>query len=526
MAEAAGQKKTKRNSSLLLFGIACLYCLIGFCYIPFESFYDEGVILVGAERVLRGEVPYKDFWVGYPPGSFWLVSSAFRCFGTTLFVARMVGVVCWGLLIGMTYLVATNMMSSRMAIFVSCLTLIWMKKGTGYNYPPVPALFWMYGGCLSLNHYLHTKKRIFLFFTGSCGGGAILFRHDFGIAFLLVLSLWNFLHHRLSLKKSFQDLFFLYGGALCVLLFPLMVLFLRGVAPKTLIQDLVVFPMKVYPEASALPIERMDPQDILPFSLTLFCLGSGIAAFLWRALRKNVWRNEDHLSAILLGLGILLFFPAKIRMDFAHLFGSFSPSILVGGYLFEQRIRDFENSPFSLRRGVLITVSILFAFLFGIFPMLQLVLPWTQDPIALGLFPHELPRARGFYSDPYFLHREKTIHYLQQQVMPDEKIYVGLTHHDRLIGNDVFFYFLCKRWPATRYHQLHPGIATQEKIQQEIIQDLEKNRTRYIVLWHLYPAPLLALQKEGSFRLDVFIRTHYQRIMTFGPYSVLKLKEA
>jgi hypothetical protein len=41
--------------------------------------YDEGLVLFGADRVLRGDVPYRDFWTLYGPASF--LRRSRDCFG-------------------------------------------------------------------------------------------------------------------------------------------------------------------------------------------------------------------------------------------------------------------------------------------------------------------------------------------------------------------------------------------------------------------------------------------------------------
>ena len=50
--------------------------------------YDEGLVLVGADRVLRGDIPYRDFWTLYGPGSFYLLAGLFRLFGEFALVER------------------------------------------------------------------------------------------------------------------------------------------------------------------------------------------------------------------------------------------------------------------------------------------------------------------------------------------------------------------------------------------------------------------------------------------------------
>ena len=50
--------------------------------------YDEGLVLVGADRVLRGEMPYRDFWTLYGPGSYYLLAGLYRVFGEFALVER------------------------------------------------------------------------------------------------------------------------------------------------------------------------------------------------------------------------------------------------------------------------------------------------------------------------------------------------------------------------------------------------------------------------------------------------------
>lgn len=50
---------------------------------------DEGIYLAGAERILRGQVPYRDFFVLTGPGSFWIQAVLQGFLGSTLLHARL-----------------------------------------------------------------------------------------------------------------------------------------------------------------------------------------------------------------------------------------------------------------------------------------------------------------------------------------------------------------------------------------------------------------------------------------------------
>src|SRR5215831_16631939 len=49
---------------------------------------DEGVLLAQIDRVAHGQVPYRDFHVGYGPALFWLGACAFAGFGASITTVR------------------------------------------------------------------------------------------------------------------------------------------------------------------------------------------------------------------------------------------------------------------------------------------------------------------------------------------------------------------------------------------------------------------------------------------------------
>src|SRR5438128_2028381 len=110
----------ERAISLAIF-VSCLAYLCVFVrYSTIEP--DEGIVLQGAERILRGEVPYRDFFSFYTPGSFYLIAFIFRFIGDSLVVARLslaiVGAVCSVI----TYLLVRKVCSRNMALFAAALT--------------------------------------------------------------------------------------------------------------------------------------------------------------------------------------------------------------------------------------------------------------------------------------------------------------------------------------------------------------------------------------------------------------------
>src|SRR6266566_5499419 len=105
---------------LLLFVVSFAYLASFRHYSSLEP--DEGIVLQGAERILRGEVPYRDFFSFYTPGSFYLVAFLFRFAGDSLVVARIGLAVAGAICSVITYLLARRVCSRGIAVFAAALT--------------------------------------------------------------------------------------------------------------------------------------------------------------------------------------------------------------------------------------------------------------------------------------------------------------------------------------------------------------------------------------------------------------------
>jgi len=70
---------------------------------------DEGIFLQGGANVLRGAIPYRDFFGVTGPGTIWLLAAIFRLAGVTLRSARLLLAIDFSILIGLTYWVASRL---------------------------------------------------------------------------------------------------------------------------------------------------------------------------------------------------------------------------------------------------------------------------------------------------------------------------------------------------------------------------------------------------------------------------------
>jgi hypothetical protein len=88
-----------------------------------------GYNLVPSERVLSGEVPYRDFIYNYTPGVLWFNAALFKFLGTTLMTARL-GVYCSKLAAALLlYYVARRYLPVWLALMPILMTLSWVGYG-------------------------------------------------------------------------------------------------------------------------------------------------------------------------------------------------------------------------------------------------------------------------------------------------------------------------------------------------------------------------------------------------------------
>ena len=168
--------RTARTSWIdipLAFVIACL--ALGYKHEFNVEVFDEGLTLYGSLRVANGDVPYRDFWTTYGPGSYYLVGSAFHLFGTTAGVLRKL----WLLLAA---LVATEALilggrlggrrSGWLAFAFAIAVTIVANLHAGYS--AVPALAGALGALIvSIPNRASYRAGILVGITA-------VFRHDFG----------------------------------------------------------------------------------------------------------------------------------------------------------------------------------------------------------------------------------------------------------------------------------------------------------------------------------------------------------
>lgn len=182
-----GEAHQEQAVAILLFLLCLAYLCIFRRYSALEP--DEGIVLRGAERILRGEVPYRDFFSFYTPGSFYLVAILFRTFGDSFLVARTSLAFAGAICSVVTYMLARRVCSRGIALFSAVLAT---TTGAAFRFLVLHNVYSTLLCCLALYaavRFLETRKSAWALSTGSFASLTFLLEQSKGAGLCLGLAL-------------------------------------------------------------------------------------------------------------------------------------------------------------------------------------------------------------------------------------------------------------------------------------------------------------------------------------------------
>lgn len=193
----------------LIFVVSFLYLWLFRRYTVMDL--DEGIVLQGAERILRGEVPYRDFFMFYTPGSVYLVASLFKLFGDSLNVARISIAIAGAGCTILTYVLARRVCSRNIALLAAALT---MTTGVAYRFLVLHNWYATLLSCLTVYSAVclcESQKPLWAFATGSFAALTTLVEQSKGgglcLGLLLGYLILRFLGRTNILRRSSLAIF-------------------------------------------------------------------------------------------------------------------------------------------------------------------------------------------------------------------------------------------------------------------------------------------------------------------------------
>ncbi len=541
--------------SRLLVGLAVLYFFVG---INFDlNIYDEGIGLVGAERIGRGEIPYADFFTIYAPLNYYITAAYSLLFGGSVMSPRFLGLIFLVIALAVMHRIVQKSNDYHHKFFpgLAMLLVLGLILNSSYARPVIPAVLFTVLALLFTINQIYEEDYIwkddddenpekkpkpltkYLVRSGVAAGLVIITHQVTGLILLLVLLINPFVTFDVDLrKKTLSALKILVSAGLTVL--PVVIYFLVTVPFDSLYEQLVRVPLVVYPEYRQLPplrffaiFEAANMKETLTAlwtyiyqSQVLFTLPFVFVALdIYRA-KKQKNKVPDRIKAVFpFALFVLLLSVTVVRFDEEHLMPVWIFLLLtIYIYIDKQKTGKFS--------------SLILYFFIAVF----LILPLSKKYQLINKVNDKetytkiegIPRAERFIiSKKWYSDLHPAIISIQKLTEEKEKIFVCNNRNDISYINDVMFYFLAERMPGTKYHELHPGVTTTAPVQKEIIRDLKRNSVRYIVRVHDLneldrTGKVFKQAGKGAIVLDEYIISHYETVERFGMYEIMKLKDS
>jgi hypothetical protein len=519
--------------------------------------YDEGLILVDATRVAQGAALHRDFYANYGPAQFYILAGLFKLFGASVLVERVWDTIVRAMIVAVAFLIVQRAVSRHEGFLAAGLVLIWMGFLGYYAYPVFPALLFALLGALCLSPLFEDRRsRPLLFSSGLCIGVSVLFRYDVGFyafAASTLVSAGYVLSRPLPLGTRLADLLrvllpaYLGLGILCI---PVAAAYAANGMLQDFLFDILYFQAQFYARMRTLPFPRLDMLREAPILIGIY-----LPPFVWvctlfaaMSCRRSLSVPEAAAASrwimLLLGLLSALFYlKGLVRVALIQMGLSIVPALMLSAmlppYLRQSAVKRIVRPGLIAAWSGLIIVAVptLVATVQDGRAIVQSAIWATQRStwsVAAADTPTNLASCRpgsGLERVACFeidQTRADAIRYIEARTRPNDVIFVGLSRHDRILGNDALFYFVGGWVPATKWYHFDPGLQTSKQIQTAMISDLQATKPHYAVLeseWIDFSEPNESALSSNVTLLDDFLRANFQPVQVFGKLTVLRATE-
>jgi hypothetical protein len=505
-------------------------------YRPIGAF-DEGVVLTNAQLLLRGELPYRDFYTNYPPGIFALLAALFTVVGQSVSVERVLGLALHLAVAGLAGRMAGRLLGQRFSLLVVGLVMTWM------TILDMPTYAWLAGLALAflaceLWEVARARGRPRDYaLVGATLGLLSWFRHDLFIYLSLVLGLFAGVWLALQLGKGQRRELFAAGSplfgapivcaaaAVVTAILWLPIIGLAGIERVT--HDLYFDQVRYTMPARVMPLPSLTtlyPFPRLPFRLPVFVLWAFQSAVLLTlaapvlALGALLWPRgaglKDRSSLIWPAALTIAVVPQMMgRTDLWHAVFTVAPALVVSVLWL---VGGPERRWSALRAWPLVLVGAVFLYM-PVRDQLERVrnLPKKRPPVGVA-------RAGRTPIDPSY---QAALDFIAKHTREDDPIYVGVFDHRWTLMSNMDLYFLADRRGATRYMQFDPGLNNRDDVQRSMIAELEQTQPKVAILVNVgrWDEPNKS-REMGSGRLDRYLRSRYRQKGAFGGLRFLLRK--
>ncbi len=305
--------------------------------------HDEGFLAHGADRVLQGQVPHRDFFSYQPPGSFYAVGMVFTLFGESLIALRAAGVGVAVAIVLLVYMLSRQFAGALIALAAAIpATAIGMRY---FYYVPFAAWQGVLACLLAAFCVLRsgaTGGRGWAFAAGLATAAAMMLRHDQALYLVISVAAYaatlRFAARREGGKPRPGRMIVYWMAGIATPMLPVALLCLVAGAASDMIEQLIVYPLTVYAKTSAVPMPAIDSGLSAQENLVtlLFYLPPAVviltgAWLVTRVMDRRFGLCEARVTFLTVFTG-LFYCQVVTRSDMHHLLITLSPFFVLCGW--------------------------------------------------------------------------------------------------------------------------------------------------------------------------------------------------
>lgn len=481
--------------------------------------YDEGFAMTNAWRLLQGDVPHRDYWAAYPPGSAGVLATAFALGGAKLAVARWVDALWSCILLLAAWRFMRDLRRPLLAPLLLALIAAWLWASMPPGYSATPGLAIILLALTTLKAALRQRAIQLAALAGVLGGVLVLFRHDFfgylAVSCCLALAAMSLQRRRTRVRAPETRILAVFLATMAIVGGLGLLALVSWVGWAAFLEQAVWFPATGMRAHRALPVPGLFEFMDVWIGKWLMAWTVPIGMVLIVVFEVLVPRHFDavRLSMLIIAMMLCGFLTLQgwNRLDLAHV----APSMMMFAALLHLRAPNSAGQSVRAARAIALEGLFLAAF------TLAAVLPIRGDlqfQHYIGCL-HETAGANclAVRSD-----RQAAADYLRRQAKPTDYVFVGNTRHDTVLANDAALYFLIQRPIPVPWNEMHPGIVTTLEVQQHIVRSLEEKPVKWVVTVDMpnNHEPNLGSVSSGVDLLDRYVASQYTVVFTSGRYQV------
>lgn len=467
---------------------------------------DQGQMLHNGQRILAGELPYRDFFAVFPPMYNYIFALIFKFFGQSIFISRVMLSIIFSFVPVFVYLITSVISNKRWAILPSLLIIIMDNNVERiYFFTPILVAIYFY------MKWFKVKSIKLIFLSGLWLGIASLFRLDipgvFGLG--IIISMAMFLKNT---QKKWLKVWFLnslnFGLAYLIpIVLELMWLTSKGIVPNFIdnaaIQPIFItrfhhlpFPslFSIFPiNISPIWLNQLYLVTYANLLMAIYFLSGAILIYKW----KFFWQKRPWFGFFLTS-GLLAFPYILGRTDIGHLTKGGIPFLFLSVYFLEK----VNNS----RKLFLKLLGLTLVLAFFIANLVQSVW-WIKFNDRELLVNRNKLRVNSVYpvgsTIPSAQTLEKSIEFLQKNSRKEEKVLI--------LPYMAGLYFLAGRQSPTRFDNVLNGYITTIQGQEEFIEQIQKAGVKAVIYdMHHGPKMKTSLLKDYNPLIHNYLMNNYE----------------